>query len=135
MSSIISDVIYFSIDFPWWKVLPYAFISKQSCSAREKKHNVTCHASKPKISFYTFFSNNYHNYSIFRDVPGCSMFWVLSTAQYKWCCAVKRLFWENLLFFRSCFLKVQLYLCIYLFLYLSMYIFYYFLTQKYFSSF
>ena len=39
ISSIISHLIYFSIDFPPWKVLPYAFISGQSCSARETKHN------------------------------------------------------------------------------------------------
>jgi len=32
---------------------------------------------------FTYFSHNYHNYSMFRDVPECSMFEVLSTADRK----------------------------------------------------
>jgi len=33
--------------------------------------------------YFTYFSRNYDNYSMFRDVPECSMFLVLSTAQLK----------------------------------------------------
>ena len=32
------------------------------------------------LSYFTYFSHNYHNYSIFRDVPECSMFLFLLTA-------------------------------------------------------
>ena len=65
-----------SIDFPRWKVLPYAFISKQSCSAREKKQCHVANLSAPNghVSKPNFFSHNYHNYSMFRDVP-CSRFY------------------------------------------------------------
>ena len=41
-------------------------------------------------------------------------------------CAVKWLFWENVI----CFLKVQLYLCMHLFLYLSIYNFYLTIFQR-----
>ena len=52
---------------------------RQSCSAREKKHNVTWPIwalqmvtwASPKFNLH-FFSHNYHNYSMFRYVPGCS---------------------------------------------------------------
>ena len=65
--------------FNWFSTVESSSVRihlRQSCSAREKKHNVTwpiwavTWASR-KFNF-TFFPHNYHNYSMFRDVLGCS---------------------------------------------------------------
>ena len=90
----------FSIDFPRWKVLPYdsfrsevVLLAKRNMLRYLRDHSERFKWSREQaqnLSLHIFFSHNYHNYSMFRDVPecsgmfrnvpGCSMFHVLSTA-------------------------------------------------------
>ena len=72
----------FSIDFPRWKVLPYdSFRSKVVLLAAKRNmlRDLRDHSERFKWSreqaqnlSLHIFSHNYHNYSMFRDVPGCS---------------------------------------------------------------
>ena len=95
MSSIISDLKYFSIDFldlpqvalmnfrveyfPLYKVPPYEFIRgkvvlprKGNIMSRDQSERSKRSRKQAQKFNCTFFSHNYDNYSMFRDVPECS---------------------------------------------------------------
>ena len=71
----------FSIDFPRWKVIPYdSFRSKVVLLAKrnmlrdlrdQSERFKWSREQAQNLSLHIFF-HNYHNYSMFRDVPECS---------------------------------------------------------------
>ena len=79
ISSTIRDLIYFSIDCPKWKVLPYAFIwgkvvllTKRNIMSLDQSERYKWSREQVQNLILHIFSHNYHNYSMFWDVPECS---------------------------------------------------------------